>query len=417
LHAVSYISCDPDGLYRAGGFPGSPELLEHLRALGPAGERVAELYPPYAYQRPAERALLEGSEAFLAEMAEVLATTNRHGDRGPATGLALIPDAVLRDSVIYALRGAEARVVYETHRLQDRGTLSVVPPADLAPRARLPEPGPKLFLGSSGSFNYGHWIVDDLARQAAFRAVRARHPGETIGLVLASFNEVIDHVRRQSLDVLFRDDPLRAVHFAKPGENLAFDRLYYPTPASQHPVSKSPDALRDLAATLRRRTRRERLRLARERLLADLSRARFPRWRRRLFVSRGPGRSRTLLGEDALARDLEGLGFERIDTEFMPFARQVAQFAEAGIVVGPMGAAMTGTIACRPGTTVVHLAPEGWNDPFFWDLAAVLGHRFAALYGPVVGPLDAFRVEPGRLRTLLARAAAAPTTSPPPPAS
>ena len=401
----TYISCDPDGLYRAGGFPGWPELLDRMRPLGPAGERVAELFPPYAYARPVERARLDGPEAFLAEMDAVMATTNRDGHCGPACGLYRIPDATLRDSVVYAWREGGAAVVFETHRLQDFGTLKVVPEAALSPRTRLEAPGPKLFLGSSGSFNYGHWIVDDLSRQAAFAALRRRHPGETIGVVLASFNAVIDEIRRQSLALLLAGEGPHAVHFAAPGENLHFEALYYATPTTQHPVSKSPDALRALAARLRRRTRGERLRLARERLVADLKGRRLPRLvGRRLFVGRGGTRSRTLLDEPALAASLADLGFERIDTEFMPFARQIAQFAEAAIVVGPMGAAMTGTIACRPGTTVLHLAPVGWNDPFFWDLATVLGHRFAALYGPAAGPADAFRIEPDRLRRLLARA-------------
>ena len=404
MDTTPYLSCDPDGLYRAGGFPGVPGLLERLRRLGPAAEPVAELFPPYAYGRPAGRALLDGPEAFLAEMAEVMATTNRHGHCGPACGLYRIADATLRDSVVYAHRGDDAAVVYETHRLQDRGTLAVVPADALAPATRIAAPGPKLFLGSSGSFNFGHWIVDDLSRQAAFDVLRRRHPGEEIGVVVASFNAVIDVIRRQSLALLLDGLGPYAVHFVAAGDNVRFDDLYYATPTTQHPVSKSPEAMRALASRLRRATRRDRLRLARERLVADLRQRRLPRLGRRLFVTRGGGRSRTLLDEAALAGDLAALGFERVDAEFMPFARQIACFAEAGIVVGPMGAAMTGTIACRPGTNVVHLAPEGWNDPFFWDLATVLGHRFAALYAPVAGPQDAFRIEPGRLRALLARA-------------
>jgi hypothetical protein len=400
----TYVSCDPDGLYREGGFPGWVELRERMRALGPAGERVAELYPPYAYARPVDEALLDGSDAFLAEMAAVMARTNSDGHCGPACGLYGLPNAVLRDSVIYARRDGAPAVVFETFRLQDHGTLKLVAPEDLAPWRHLDAPGPALFLGSSGSFNYGHWIVDDLSRQAAFAALRRRHPGATLNVVVAAFNDVIDEIRRQSIALLLEGGGPYAVHFAAPGETLAFAHLYYATPTTQHPVSKSPRALRDLAGELRRRTREERLRLAGERVVADLKRRRLPRLGRRLFVGRAAIRSRAIVGEAALAASLDDLGFERIDTEAMPFARQIAHFAEAAVVVGPMGAAMTGTIACRPGTTVLHLAPEGWNDPFFWDLATVLGHRFAALYGPVEGPDDAFRVDPARFRRLLARA-------------
>jgi hypothetical protein len=46
-----------------------------------------------------------------------------------------------------------------------------------------------------------------------------------------------------------------------------------------------------------------------------------------------------------------------------------------------MGAAMTNTTFCAPNTDVIYLAPEGWMEPFYWDLANVVKQRYHVIYG------------------------------------
>ena len=67
---------------------------------------------------------------------------------------------------------------------------------------------------------------------------------------------------------------------------------------------------------------------------------------------------------------------------------------------------MTNSIFARVGTTVVYLTPEGWVEPFYWDMASVLGHRYLACFGPVEDPavpahLGAYRIDLALLHQVL----------------
>jgi capsular polysaccharide biosynthesis protein len=111
------------------------------------------------------------------------------------------------------------------------------------------------------------------------------------------------------------------------------------------------------------------------------------RWRRksaRLFVTRHAARGRRLENLDALAQRFERLGFTVVDTERMSAVEQAALFSRAKVVVGVMGAAMTNTIFCASDARVIHFAPEGWLEPYYWDLASNLGHEYNACYGPPI---------------------------------
>ena len=404
------LSCDAGRLYRDGGFPGDPWDREPLVSAGPAAEFLAELHPPFRYPRPIDRAALDGAYAGALELMELV---NHEGRTGAACGLFRVPGATLRDGVVYLARGSETCILYETHRPIDRPTLAPVTADVLANGPVTAIGGLALYLGSAGSFNYGHWIVDDLSRQAAFSSLRVLHPRAPITVVVDAFEPKVDAIRRQSLDLILGLEQGFEIRFVPRGETVAFEDLHYASPTTQHPLLKSPEALRGLAALLRRRTRGERLALARRRLGDDLAGGRLPRLRRRLYVERRAGRSRPLVNEAEVAALLAEHGFEGIDPETLTFASQVARFAEAGIVVGPMGAAMTTSVVCAPGTHVVHLAHEGWTDPFFWDLACVMGHRFSAVYGRAEGPGTLYRpyaIDLDALRRRL-RAVLGPLTS------
>jgi len=85
----------------------------------------------------------------------------------------------------------------------------------------------------------------------------------------------------------------------------------------------------------------------------------------------------------------------------------MALFAGAEIVVGIMGAAMCNTIACKPGTRLLYLAPEDWVEPFYWDMAAVLSHDYTAIAGRranIAEPAhhDHFRIDPRMFEAALA---------------
>ena len=109
-----------------------------------------------------------------------------------------------------------------------------------------------------------------------------------------------------------------------------------------------------------------------------------------------------------MTRIFAAAGFLVVDVDGMTFGQQVALFKDAEIVAGCMGAAMTNTVFCNEGATVLHLAPEEWMEPSHWDLAATFGHRHAAVYGqcidPTVSPHQAaFALDTTRVSVMLNR--------------
>jgi capsular polysaccharide biosynthesis protein len=138
--------------------------------------------------------------------------------------------------------------------------------------------------------------------------------------------------------------------------------LLFVTPTSAHPIWKSPEALRMMSRTI-------------------LARRPLPAGPARIFVPRRQAHGRALADQDAVERTLHAHGFVTIDPEGMSFDAQVAAFAAASVVIGGMGAAMCNTVFCAPGTRQIYLAPVGWMEPFYWDLAAACGHVYAACYG------------------------------------
>jgi hypothetical protein len=51
-----------------------------------------------------------------------------------------------------------------------------------------------------------------------------------------------------------------------------------------------------------------------------------------------------------------------------------------------MGAGMANVVFSPEGAAIVYLAPEGWKDPFFWDLAAVTKHHYSVVFGDPSAP-------------------------------
>ena len=64
----------------------------------------------------------------------------------------------------------------------------------------------KLILSSAGSFNYGHWLVDDLTRIYVYLddSLSSGRDIDFDGVLLPSYKSKIDKVRRRSLRWLFK---------------------------------------------------------------------------------------------------------------------------------------------------------------------------------------------------------------------
>lgn len=348
--------------------PGS--LFEfHERVMKPgqadaAGIRyLFELYSATYYRHTADRDMMVDADHPWSE--ELLKKYNGEKHCHASSSVVLhIEDATLEQSTIYCRKKEKRSVLYETFRFPDRANKSLSSTAmgevEFARFQR--EDRSYLYLGSSGSFNFGHWLVDDLPRAKAWLELR-RRLGISCVLVLPAYSPDINEVRARSLRLLI--DPLLEIQFIPPDEPCRIANLYYATPVSFHPRIKNPSAIhfvRSRAATCLP--------------VSDEEPA------RKLFVARRPPNSRSIVNFDELWAFLAVRGFEMVEAEKVDFAGQVALFQNAQIIVGQMGAAMTSTLFCRPATSLIYLAPIGWAEPFYLDLAALGGQQYNILAGP-----------------------------------
>lgn len=357
-------------------FPGALDLYEAMRGRLCARTRaVATLFPAYSYRRPAPRLLTGPDRPGMEALARWFGEVDETYRAFPATVLCETGEIRLGGNVLHYRDGGALRVLFETHRLSDLKMIEAVGLDEDRFDESFDADGLYFYLGSVGSFNYGHWLVDDLPRLEGYFVLRRLHPGRTITILMPAYNPHMDEVRRRMVALfLGRDAGWRAVFYDRTRVH-ALPRLYFATPCSQEPYGKSPEAVTALRRRLLGRTR-----LARTE--AALRRLGRPRTGRRLFVDRSGARGRTLVNRAEVVAVMERRGFEVIDPEQFSPRQQIVLFARASVVVGLAGAAMTNTIFCRPDARILYLAPDsGWNDPFFWDLAAVCGHSYSALHG------------------------------------
>ena len=362
---MNYVSCGLSTLYRDGGFYDTPEAMAGLQAAQGAEAEcalVGELFPPFHYARPLPAQVSTDDPDFRSLLDTLYQTYNRDVTRGAAAAVVRLARGRLHGNVLYLASQAGGRVVYETHRPNDRPYVPSIDPANPAyPVQSMAEPEAlNLFLGSAGTSNYGHWLVDDLPRAAAVAMLQDEAAGRPVHIWISDAGEKMNRVRNDSLllscpglQIAVRVMPLDRV--------FEFEQLYYVTPVSYHPLLKSPDAMRHAAQPFQ---------------------ASAPAGSR-LFVTRQEGRGRGLVNAAAVERRLVEAGFVVVNPEALLFAEQAAAFANAGVVVGSMGAAMTNTVFAPPGAKLLYLAPQGWVEPFYWDLAAVRGHDYSVLFGPV----------------------------------
>ena len=371
--SMSYVACAKGNIYRNGAWIDDPALLNEFfngraSTLGP--DIVAELYPPYHYERPLPR-LFGGRQDLLDHVMTVARNTAGSARCGAGSVLARAADVCVNRSVLYMLTEHETRVVYETHRLIDRNLIPLLADADLrAVDSRFDRDARKLYLwiGSVGSMNYGHWLVDDLARVRAIEAIRRTGEARQVCIVMPDVGQRHNQVYLESLAALCKARGLGEpeVLFIRPDEKAFFEELHFVTPVTQHPVLKSPDAMNWVGDGV-----------FGDALSAE-DEARLPA---RIFVERGVTGNRDLINQAEIGALLRSQGFIGIDTSQMPFQLQANMFRNAEIVIGCMGAAMTNMIFSRPGTLTGYLAPEGWVETFYWDLAAIRGHRYAVCFG------------------------------------
>lgn len=249
--------------------------------------------------------------------------------------------------------------------------------AQAVPHAAGPE---RALLGARlyGDSNYGHWLTEVVPVLALAR----RHLPD-VPLLVDAGGAMRAHQQRLLDDTLRVPAGLRIALGAAP---LRCRELWLPFGFQRHPLWKAPECV----ATLRQ---------------AFLgAQAAPPDEAPVLFVQR---RARQCANQDELAALIGAtLGAPRIHRyDGEPVEEQAALFARARMIVGTHGADMANSVFARPGTPVVHLAPETRSGLYFWDLSCLAGLRHCEVRGPQRAGDRSFTIEP-RLLAQALRAAA-----------
>lgn len=98
---------------------------------------------------------------------------------------------------------------------------------------------------------------------------------------------------------------------------------------------------------------------------------------RKIYISRKSGLERVLVNDTEVVEALRPLGFERVFSENLSFAEQVACFADAQVVVGPHGGGMTNTMWCSSKSKVLELFHPQSVRRCYWSIAQAIGLNHA----------------------------------------
>lgn len=219
--------------------------------------------------------------------------------------------------------------------------------------------------------NFGHWLLNHLARLALSEAVPA-----TRGVPLV-IGEDTPASRLQCLERMgYGESSLIRL---RRGRLARFERLWVPMMPFCGIDSRlfwSPDAVDFL----------------RQRLGVQLTAGAGPR--RRLYLTRRGSRWRRLRNEEAVLARLAAWGFEVIAPETLSISRQIELAGESEVIAGPFGAGMIMLLFAPADARIVELKYE--SGPIM-DIHCVLAPHIGQRYLPVLGtPI----VEPGTANAL-----------------
>ncbi len=358
-----------------------------------------EIFPSFRYERDtSERLILAGAEAER-EARDHMRFVNDMFHGGPSTRLVKLRDVFVHEDRILAVRQDEVFVVAETSRRNDEGPVPFAEPTarELRASATAVAAANPLYIGSAGFKNYGHWLLDDLPRVAALPHIM-RKSGRGADIVLRQSNPTLDDTKRASIHLAAPAGSVASTRFTPRDSVLHFDELWFVTPPTLHTALKSHDAFRLIHDVARR--------LAGGR----------PSRTDAIFVARQHGYGRILVNENEVLDALRPLNVEVVHPDRMSFVQQATLFVGARVVVGSMGAAMTNLVFSEPGVRAIHLAPDGWTEPFYWDLACAAGQQYRAIYGPSQPDCTPhrrnYRIDPRQLRRGLDGLASVGSSSP-----
>jgi hypothetical protein len=391
--AADVVSCDPQNLYSKGGYYDPKISLERLcrvpEARRPAITSIGELFPGEAVSRSLPVGITGCSAVDKKKLEDFYTDLNARFEVLPPSRLVKISKAAVWNNMLFCDIGGTYVPLYENYRWCERNLPHIKFSSaafENSQKSKMDRSGGGyLFIGSAGSFNYGHWLIDDFPRYSALRSISGM--GLAPILVLSRFNPAIDKVRENAAAL---NDERYDVVFVDPKVVYEFDEIYFATPVSYHPVLKSRMAIEYVRAA------------------ASTFVQNSPSGPSRLFVNRSSRWPRRITNEDEIKPVLADFGFEEIFPEHMSFDEQRQRFKHASHIAGIMGGAMANTAFSSAAAKILYLAPDGWTEPFFWDLAAVKNQAYEVIFGPAVDDghklfQRSFSVNPALLKERLAK--------------
>ena len=329
--------------------PAQPGLPRHLVSSTPVyaaehprtGIAVTPVVPAHSVDRPPPIGVPAGHPPFdarrRAEIPEAFVATVPNGRSVGSYGAVIADDALLFDLSPYfgAFRPSQ-------HPLLLRFRL---PPVQDVP-------GRVAVLTTRGVDNYYHFIVDVLPRLELLAQAGVVPDGYVVSRRTRFQRELLD---RLGVDEASMIEPEDVAHVR--AEELVVPSL--PDNHLRHPAWVSS--------------------WLRSRLLPVQPAAPH----RRLYVGRGTARhTRRIENQLEVVAALEPLGFVSIDPGSLSVAEQIRLFAEAEIVVGAHGAAMTNAVFCPEGAAVVELFSDKYVNECYWNLVSTVdGLRYRYLVG------------------------------------
>ncbi|MDB5509439.1 MAG: hypothetical protein JWL93_1908 [Hyphomicrobiales bacterium] len=116
----------------------------------------------------------------------------------------------------------------------------------------------------------------------------------------------------------------------------------------------------------------------------------------RLYLQRGPARTRQVAGEAGLIAKLESIGFVPFVARWDNLAEQLAYFRAAETVVAVHGGALANGLWMRPGATLIELMAHDARKSFGLHVASHGGADHHSIFGSKEGPLQHFSIDPDR---------------------
>jgi capsular polysaccharide biosynthesis protein len=213
--------------------------------------------------------------------------------------------------------------------------------------------GDVLIVANCPGNNYGHWLHQVLPRF---------HLAEQAGVKFAELSAILINnstapFTSQTLDLLGIPKEKRIL--VGPNQHFKARRLIVPTsPPGGNPPRWVFDYLRKSYLKCTVPSRRE----------------------KRVYISRKCAPTRRFTNEEEVEEAVKKFGFEIVQLEHLPFARQAELFRECEAVVSTHGSGLTNMAFCEPATKIIEIYAPGFPEICWWNMSCVLDLDYYFLY-------------------------------------